>query len=177
MNDNLAAKRYATALISVSNAKELEKAAALLETASKLFANKKFVEIAKSPLVGGEEKCELICSVLSEKPQKVVNLLLILAEKNRLMALPHIAKELRFALSIKQSVYKGEVFSQKPLAAAKLDTLAKTIAKRLGVEIKLVQSDKSYSGVKVAVDDLGIEVDFSKTQIKSQILGHILRGL
>ncbi|MDR3347904.1 MAG: F0F1 ATP synthase subunit delta [Helicobacteraceae bacterium] len=177
MNDKLAAKRYATALISVSKDKELERILTLLESVSKLFANKKFVEIAKSPLVSAQEKSELLISVLQEKPIKLTNLIMLLADKSRLMALPDIAKEVRFMLAGKQSTYNGVVYSHKPLDEAKVKKLAAALTKRLNADIRLTQSDKPYNGVKVSIDELGVEADFSQTQIRSQILGHILRGL
>ncbi|MDR2904894.1 MAG: F0F1 ATP synthase subunit delta [Helicobacteraceae bacterium] len=177
MENKLAAKRYAAALIAACDDKELTRAMALLDAASALFNNKKFAEIAKSPLVPNSEKCDLINAVLSEKPPKIVNLVKLLAEKNRLMALPAVAKEVRSALSGRQSAYNGLVYSQKPLAKGQLEDLAKSLTARLKAEVKLTQAAETYEGVKVAIDDLGVEVDFSKTRIKSQILGHILRGL
>ncbi|GHS89365.1 hypothetical protein FACS189487_09450 [Campylobacterota bacterium] len=177
MDDKLAAKRYASALIAACDEGELARALVLLDSAALLFTNKKFVEIVKSPLVPNSEKCDLVCAALSEKPKKVVNLVKLLADKNRLTALPSVAKETRTALSGRQSSYGGVVYSQKPLDAQKLGSLAESLTTRLGADIKLTQSPKTYDGVKVAIEDLGVEVDFSKARIKSQILGHILRGL
>jgi F-type H+-transporting ATPase subunit delta len=177
MNDKLAAKRYASALIAAVNEKELAKILTLLETVSALFVNKKFAEIVKSPLVTVAEKVELIGLALSEKPAKLINLLSLLAEKNRLSALPYISKEANIAAAGKRSAYNGVIDSKKPLAKASVDALAETLTKRLGAKIKLSQSNVTYDGVKIAIEDLGVEVDFSKAQIRSQILGHVLRGL
>ncbi|GHV01248.1 ATP synthase subunit delta [Campylobacterota bacterium] len=177
MDDKLAAKRYASALIAVSSQSELEKSVALLENLTTLFHDKKFIEIAKSPLITAGEKSDLIISALSERPTKLVNLIMLLADKNRLAALPEIVKDIRFALSTKKASYTGSVYSSKPLSVEKIDELALVFAKRLGVTVSLKQANESYNGVKVSVEDLGIEMDFSKSRIRSQILGHILRGL
>lgn len=177
MNDKIVAKRYAAALIKSAGGSELEKMAVLLHEATLLYGNRKFIEIVKSPLVGAKEKCELILSALSDKPVKLSNLIMMLAEKGRLLSLPAVAEELRAVIAAQKGCYTGTVFAAKALDKKRMDELAATLSKRLGVKVELVQSDKSYEGVKVSVDDLGLEVDFSKTQIRSQILGHILRGL
>lgn len=177
MNDKIVAKRYAAALIKTAGGSELEKMAALLHEASLLYTNRKFIEIVKSPLVDAKDKCELILSAMSEKPVKLSNLILMLAEKGRLLSLPAVAEELRAVIAVQKGCYNGTVFASKPLDKKRIDELSATLSKRLGVKIELAQSEKPYEGIKVAVDDLGLEVDFSKTQIRSQILGHILRGL
>ncbi|MDR2033309.1 MAG: F0F1 ATP synthase subunit delta [Helicobacteraceae bacterium] len=177
MNDKLVAKRYAQALIAATNEKELVKILSLLDDLSSLFSNKKFAEIVKSPLISNADKVDLIGLALSEKPVKLINLLSLLVEKNRLSALPYIVKEAQAAIAGKRSAYNGVVDAQAPIEKTKLEALAKSLTKRLGAEIKLTQSKRPYNGVRVAIDDLGVEVDFSKARIRSQILGHILRGL
>ncbi|MDR0746713.1 MAG: F0F1 ATP synthase subunit delta [Helicobacteraceae bacterium] len=177
MNDKTAAKRYALALISVLNAEELERYANILNTVSLLFENKKFVEISKSPLIDARKKSDLIASCVKEKPAKLLNFFMLLADKNRLGALPHIAKEVQSAIAVKKSVYSGTVYSRKPLEKSQLAEFESALSKRLGAAIKLTQDSRSYGGIKVTVEDLGVEADFSKAQIKTQILGHILRGL
>ena len=177
MSDKIIAKRYAAALIKAAEGGELEKMAKLLGETTALYTNRKFIEIIKSPLIASKEKSDLILSALSDKPQKLVNLVMVLAEKGRLLTLPAVAEELRSVIAAQKQCYGGLVHAAKPLAKKQLDDLAATLSKRLGTKIELDQSEKSYEGVKVSIGDLGLEVDFSKTQIRSQILGHILRGL
>ncbi|MDR3162327.1 MAG: F0F1 ATP synthase subunit delta [Helicobacteraceae bacterium] len=177
MNDKAAAKRYALALISVLSAEEMERCANILNNVSLLFENKKFVEITKSPLIDARKKSDLIASCIKEKPIKLLNFFMLLVEKNRLGALPYIAKEVQSAIAVKKGVYNGIIYSQKPLEKSQLTELEGALSKRLGAAIKLMQDSKSYGGIKVTVEDLGVEADFSKAQIKTQILGHILRGL
>jgi F-type H+-transporting ATPase subunit delta len=194
MDDKLAAKRYAAALVAATQEKELSEILALLEGAIGLFADKKFVDKIKSPLIPNADKSAAFISAFAKASErdlaaakktaapdrsfaKLSALIAALAEKNRLGALPYIVKEARVSLAGKRSTYDGVVYAQKPIDKPKLDGLAKSLTKRLGAEIRLSQSDRKYDGVKVAIDDLGVEVDFSKTRISSQILGHILRGL
>ncbi|MDR0664640.1 MAG: F0F1 ATP synthase subunit delta [Helicobacteraceae bacterium] len=199
MNDKLAAKRYAAALVAAAKEKELAEILSSLDAVASLFSNKKFTEKIKSPLMPNAEKVNAIVSAFGAAPRresnsgsqktskqeasvspsltKLSNLIALLAEKNRLCALPHIVKEVKIALAGKRSSYEGIVDAQTPIDKAKLDALAKSLTKRLGAEIKLTQSNRRYDGVRAAIDDLGVEVDFSKTRISSQILGHILRGL
>ncbi|MDR2638667.1 MAG: F0F1 ATP synthase subunit delta [Helicobacteraceae bacterium] len=191
MDDKLAAKRYAAALIAATKENELAEILSLLENAIPLFESKKFLERIRSPLIPSADKSAAFISAFggktaaAPKPQKSANksldklgaLITLLAEKNRLGALPYIVKEAKVALAGKRLAYEGVVDSQTPIDKPKLDGLAKSLTKRLGVEIRLSQSNRKYDGVRVAIDDLGVEVDFSKARISSQILGHILRGL
>ncbi|MDR2151749.1 MAG: F0F1 ATP synthase subunit delta [Helicobacteraceae bacterium] len=177
MDDKLAAKRYAAALIAAAKDKELAEILSLLDAVVPSFSSKKFVEKIKSPLMPNADKINAIVSALGKTPAKLNNLIALLVEKNRLCALPYIVKEAKIALAGKRSAYEGVVDAQSPIDKPKLDALAKSLTKRLGAEIKLTQSDRKYDGVRAAIDDLGVEVDFSKTRISAQILGHILRGL
>jgi F-type H+-transporting ATPase subunit delta len=184
MDDKLAAKRYAAALVAATREKELTEILALLDNLVSLFAGKKFVEKIKSPLMPNAAKIDAIVSAFNQKGKtsdkwlvKLNNLIALLVEKNRLTALPYIVKEAKAAIAGKQSVYNGALDAKKPLDASKLEGLGAALAKRLGAQVKLTQSDKIYDGVRVAIDDLGVEVDFSKARIGSQVLSHILRGL
>lgn len=177
MSDKVVAKRYAQALTKSVNTSELESISMLLSSASLLFGSKKFIEIIKSPLIDSKAKAELVIDSLKEKPAKLINLIKLLADRNRLMSLPALAEEIRLAIAVNKSSYVGQIYAKKPLEAKQVSELSSTLSKKLGVQIDLQESKKSYNGIKVAIDDLGVEIDFSKEQIKSQILGHILRGL
>ena len=177
MSDKVVAKRYALALTKSVSASELEQFSLLLNQASLLFGNKKFIDIVKSPLIEAKDKSDLIIDSLKEKPTKLINLIKLLADKNRLMSLPVLAEEIRVVIAEEKKSYQGVVMTKKPIDKKQITELSSALSKKLGVSVELDVSDKSYDGIKVAIDDLGVEIDFSKEQIKSQILGHILRGL
>lgn len=177
MSNRIIAKRYAAALSKTAGGTELDKMTSLVGGLTALFAHPRFVEIMKSPLIAPAQKAELVIEALEEKPEKLLNLIRLLAEKRRLMVLPAMAAELSAAQAARSGSYQGVIHSASPVATKKAEELAKALSAKLGKTIQLSQGKKPYDGVKVSVDDLGLEVDFSKTQIRQQILGHILKGL
>lgn len=177
MSDRAVAKRYALALKKSASVTELEQFSNLLSQISVLFENRKFVEIIKSPLIAPSDKSDLVIDALSDKPTKIVNLIKLLAQRNRLMGIPVLAEEIRVEIAKEKKSYQGVVMAKGAVDKKQIDELSKALTNKLGVTVELTSSKKSYDGIKVAIDDLGVEVDFSKEQIKSQILGHILRGL
>jgi F-type H+-transporting ATPase subunit delta len=177
MSNRIIAKRYASALCKAAGGTELDKLTASLSSLTPLYSHPRFVEIVKSPLIAAEQKAELVIEALEQKSPKLENLIRLLAQKRRLMVLPLVASELESAQAARSGRYRGTVHSATALEGQKVDALAKALSSRLGKEVALSQGEKPYDGVKVSVDDLGLEVDFSKTQIRQQILGHILKGL
>jgi len=104
-------------------------------------------------------------------------MLRILAEKDRLELLPQIAEELRYHLASSTSSFTGRIYSGEALEAGKVSELESKLSQKFGVKLKLEAQASAYDGVKVEVPDMGVEVDFSQTRLKSQMLSHILKAL
>jgi len=67
--------------------------------------------------------------------------------------------------------------SSKELDAQEVEKLEKTLATYTGATIKLNQEKSDVDGVRVSVDDLGIEVNFSKERVKEQLIDFIKKSL
>jgi len=175
--EELIAKRYVKALIKTSDVKELEKYSQMLEALSSLFKDKKIASILYSPEINEKKKCELLLDGLKEADEKFKNLLKLLAEKKRIYLIEEIAKELKKELYKIKNEYLGKVYSETELSEKEIKEIEESLSKKVGAKIILQKSPQKFDGIKVEVDSLGIEISFSKSKLKNQIIEHILKAI
>lgn len=173
--EELIAKRYARALSSVS--KDLSGALEVLNTLSEVINDPKIKATLTSPIISNEDKTGLILSAMSDDDNTLVNFIKILGEKGRLDLIPVITKVLNADQQRVANEYEGVVKSATSLDGADLTNLEETLKKYTGSTIKLRQVKSDLDGVRVSVDDLGIEVNFSKQRVKEQLIDFIKKSL
>jgi len=174
--EELIAKRYATALSSVS--KDIKGVAAVLNVLTEAVSADEVKTALTSPIVASEKKTEMILSALgNEADVTLVNFIKILGENKRLDLIPAIAKVLNADLQKESNKYEGVLRSSKKLAKEELSKLEETLEKYTGSMIKLKQEKTDLDGLRVSVDDLGIEVNFSKQRVKEQLIDFIKKSL
>ncbi len=175
--EELIAKRYVKALIESCNEKELEEIEAYLMALAKLFKDWKIKEVLISPEVSEEEKLKFLLEPLQGANQKLVNLIKLLAEKGRLDIIPAMAKELKDRLALMKKSFEGRVYSEFELSKDELAKIEEALAKRLQAQVRLSQAEEKYDGIKVEVDTVGVEIEFSKSKIKKQLIENILKAI
>jgi len=174
--EELVAKRYAKALSAVS--KDVGAVAEMLTTLSSVISMENVQTALTSPIIKDEEKTEMIlASLADEADATLVNFIKILGENSRLDIIPAIAKVLNADLQRVANVYEGVLSSKETLDASALSNLEETLKKYTGSTIKLTQKASELDGLRVAVDDLGIEVNFSKQRVKEQLIDFIKKSL
>jgi F-type H+-transporting ATPase subunit delta len=174
--EELIAKRYAAALSSVS--KDVAGIAEVLNVLTEAINNDEVKTALTSPIVSGEKKTEMILSSLGKKTDAIlVNFIKILGENKRLDLIPAISKVLNADLQKESNQYEGVLKSKETLDEKELDKLEKTLKKYTGSTIKLTQETSDLDGLRVSVDDLGIEVNFSKERVKEQLIDFIKKSL
>ena len=174
--EELIAKRYATALSSVS--KDVKKIVKVLNILTEAISLPEVHEILTSPIVASEKKTEMILSALGkEVDTKLVNFIKILGENKRLDLIPAIVKVLNSDLQKESNQYEGVLKSSKKLEKEELAELEKTLERYTGSKVKLKQEKTDLEGLRVSVDDLGIEVNFSKQRVKEQLIDFIKKSL
>lgn len=174
--EELVAKRYVKALQEVLSLEELENAQRYLDAIAMLMRDWKVREFFASSEVGKDVKVSLLTEPIKEH-KKLQNFIKVLAAKNRLDVIPAIAKELATHIALAKKEFTGHVFSEYSLSDKELAKIAKALQKRVGGKIHLVQEPQKYDGMKVEVDIVGLEVDFSKTKIKKQLIDNILQAI
>jgi len=174
--EELIAKRYAQALSSVS--KDISGIADVLSILTEVIATKEVKVALLSPIVSSDKKTEMILSTLGKNADStLVNFIKILGENKRLDLIPSIAKVLNSDLQKVSNEYEGILKSKETLNANALSKLEETLKKYTGSTIKLSQEKTDLDGLRVSVDDLGIEVNFSKQRVKEQLIDFIKKSL
>ena len=174
--EELIAKRYAKALSAVS--KDITGLADVLSVLSSAISTSEVQSALNSPIVTSEKKTEMILSALGNNSDSIlVNFIKILGENKRLNLIPAIAKVLNTDLQKISNEYEGVLKSKATLDADALSKLEETLKKYTGSTIKLRQEKTDLDGLRVSVDDLGIEVNFSKQRVKEQLIDFIKKSL
>ena len=173
--EELIAKRYAQALSSVS--KDLPGVLEVLNVLSGVVSSSEIKSTLRSPIISSENKTEMILSAVGDEDMTLVNFIKILGENGRLDLIPAITKVLNSDQQRVSNEYEGVLKSASSLDEATLANLEETLKKYTGSTIKLTQEKSDLDGVRVSVDDLGIEVNFSKQRVKEQLIDFIKKSL
>jgi F-type H+-transporting ATPase subunit delta len=174
--EELIAKRYAKALSMAT--KDVKSLVAKLDVLSEALSNKEVSEVLLSPIVDSDKKTDMVLSVLKKDKDGILkNFIKVLGEKKRLDLIPAITKVLNAEIQKESNVYEGVLKSSKELDEKEIKKLEKTLSNYTGAKIKLNQEKSELDGLRVSVDDLGIEVNFSKERVKEQLIDFIKKSL
>ncbi|MDD2400297.1 MAG: F0F1 ATP synthase subunit delta [Sulfurovum sp.] len=174
--EELIAKRYAKAFSSAK--KDLKESLKLLNILSEAICDDKIQKVLASPVVPNQQKTQLLLSVLHDTSDTMlINFIKILGENKRLELIPVITKVLNADEQKASNVYQGTLKSKEALDEKALHSLETTLKKYTGSNIKLIQQKSELDGMRVSVDDLGIEVNFSKQRVKEQLIDFIKKSL
>jgi F-type H+-transporting ATPase subunit delta len=174
--EELIAKRYANALS--QSTKDIDSIAEILNVLTEAIDTKEVKNVLTSPIVPNEKKTDMVLSALGNDVDNVlVNFIKVLGENRRLDIIPSISKVLNRELQKVSNRYEGIVKSKKTLDAKAVGDLEKRLKKYTGSTIKLKQEKSDLDDLRVLVDDLGIEVNFSKQRVKEQLIDFIKKSL
>jgi F-type H+-transporting ATPase subunit delta len=176
--EKLIAKRYIKALKDSSDITEMENITTLFSALSESFKDKKFVQIIDSPNVSMMDKSDILLkAVESAKSEKINNFMKLLIEHKRINIIPAIAEALRKDVALSTKTYEGIVYSNNDIDAKTIQELSSGLSKKFDSKISLVFIKNNFDGIKVNVEDLGVEINFSKTRINNQIIEHIIKAI
>jgi F-type H+-transporting ATPase subunit delta len=175
--EELIAKRYVNALSSVASSEQKATYSEVLNTIAELLNDEKVAERLTSPLIPATKKTAFVLDGIKGSDSNLENFIKILGENSRLDLIPIIAKSLNQELQKERNKYEGVVTSNNALSDADIKALQKSLKKYTGSTIKLTQTQSEIEGIRVAVEDLGIEVNFSKQRVKEQLIDFITKSL
>ena len=174
--EELIAKRYTQALSSV--AKNLPEILETLNVLSHAIETSNVKITLISPIISSEQKTQMILATLGNEADVIlVNFIKILGENGRLELIPAITKVLNSDQQRIANEYEGVLRSTSTLDEEALSKLENTLKEYTGSTIKLTQEITDLEGLRVSVDDLGIEVNFSKQRVKEQLIDFIKKSL
>ncbi len=176
--EKLIAKKYAKALMESGDEAVLSSRLEALKAVASALELPKAQAVILSPLVSKNDKAGLLLAALGEKADPVlVRLIELMAQKNRLDLIPDMVAMIAFERKKASNQFEGTVYSDEQLSAEALKKLEKTLAAYSGATIALDQTRSDQSGLKVEVEDLGIELSFSRDKVKRALIDHIQKAL
>ncbi|OHE18695.1 MAG: F0F1 ATP synthase subunit delta [Sulfurimonas sp. RIFOXYD12_FULL_36_11] len=176
--EELIAKRYLKAIKQRSNAESMQSIALIFSVLAESFNNERFNQIINNPDVSKNQKSEiLLAAVKSAGSKDVENLIKLLVEHNRISIIPAIAEIMRKDIAKTNKSYSGIVYSDSNIDAKVIEGLSNGLGNRFDSKISLKFIKNDFNGIKVDVEDLGVEISFSKSRINSQIIEHIAKAI
>jgi len=176
--EELIAKKYIKALKTNSDIGSLQNISDVFSALAENFSNEKFVNIINNPHVRANEKSEiLLAAVKSANSDLVNNLIKLLVENKRIEVIPAIARELKKYIADSTKTYGGVIYSNSDIETKVITDLGNGLNKKFGSTISLDFVKNDFNGIKVEVEGLGIEINFSKDRIDSQIIEHIIKAI
>ena len=176
--EELIAKKYIKAMKIGSDITSMENTTSIFSVLAQSFENEKFIQIIESPDVTNDQKAEILLeAVKSANSKEVNNLIKLLVEHKRINIIPAIAEVMRKDVANTTKTYTGLVYSDSDLDNKVIEDLSSGLSKKFDSEISLKFIKDDFNGIKVDVEDLGIEINFSKSRINSQIIEHIVKAI
>lgn len=176
--EELIAKRYIKALTSGNDLATIQNMTDVFSVLAESFEDDKFVQIIDNPDVSTSDKSEILLdSVKSANSSQINNLIKLLVENKRINVIPAIAQELRKDVASSTKTYEGTIYSDTKIDAKVMKELSGGLSKKFDANITLSYVKDDFDGIKVDVEDLGVEINFSKTRINSQIIQHIIKAI
>ena len=174
----LIAKRYIKAIKKSSDVESMQNMTLIFSAIAESFNDEKFLQIINNPDVSKDQKSEiLLAAVKSANSKDVENLIKLLAEHNRIDIIPAIAEVMRKDVAATNKSYTGVIYSDSDIDAKVVNDLSSGLGKKFDSNISLEFIKNDFNGIKVDVQDLGVEINFSKSRINSQMIEHIIKAI
>ncbi|DAB30148.1 MAG TPA: F0F1 ATP synthase subunit delta [Sulfurimonas sp. UBA12504] len=176
--EELIAKRYIKALTSGSDVASIENMFTIFTALAESFKNEKFVSIVNNPNVNSKDKLSILLdAVKTANSSNINNFIKLLVENKRIEIIPALAAELKKSLSNATKTYSGLVYSDSDIDSGVIEQLSSGLSKKFDSNISLTFIKNDFNGIKVNVDSLGVEINFSKSRINSQMIEHIVKAI
>lgn len=176
--EELIAKRYLKAIKQSSDTQTMQDVASIFSALAQSFNDEKFNRVINNPDVSKNQKSEiLLAAVKSVGSKDVDNLIKLLAEHDRIAIIPALAEIMRKDIAKTNKSYSGVVYSDSDIDARVIEDLGNGLGNRFNSKISLKFVKNDFNGIKVDVEDLGVEISFSKSRINSQIIEHIVKAI
>ncbi len=176
--EELIAKRYIKALKANADLDSMKEMTTVFSTLAQSFKNDKFLNIIDNPNVDVKEKSTILLDAVKQaNSSKIDNFIKLLVENKRISIIPAIANELQKDIAHSTKTYEGVVYSDTNIDTKLIENLSAGLGKKFNATITLKSVKNDFNGIKVDVEGLGIEINFSKDRIDSQIIEHIIKAI
>lgn len=171
------AKKYVKALILSMDENEFDEVLKALKTISSAFLLPKFKLILDLPNLEFKQKADFVISLLDSSSDLMKNFIMTLSRNKRLDCLPEIYREFSYQRSLKNNSFVGLISGDFDLSEDKKLELEENFSKKFSSNIKFTTLKNDLKGIKIEINDLGIEVNFSIDKLKAQMSEYILKAI
>lgn len=172
----LIAKRYVKAFSKVATQEELNEAMSIFAKLANVYGIIKFREIIESPYIAIEKKVDFIIQdILENKISiKMINFIKVLAEHNRLDLFLELYREASLHLASSTKEYVAFLMVNEDYGESRVRDFESRFSKKLGVNLLLEQKIVQEVGIKLVIENLGVEISFSQDKFIHDLKNHIL---
>ncbi len=171
------AKKYVKALFESADEKSIKEYYDKLESLNSAYSLEKVKNILLSPSITKSQKVDFVLSLVEDSDDKFSNFIKILVLNDRMNLLPAICDELRYELSVKENRFVGHIVSSSKVDENSKKSIEEKLSKKFNSQIILETVEADYPGVKIEIEDLGVEISFSIDRLKAQMTEHILKAI
>jgi len=176
--DKLIAKKYAKAIMESGDDAVVSQRLEVLKAIGDALMDADVKEFITSPLIEKGKKAELLLSALDGSQDSVIsNLIALMTEKGRLDLIPDLVAIIAFERKKASNRFEGTIYSNETLSDGTVKKLEASLEKYSGATIALDQVATEQDELKVEVEDLGIELSFSRDKVKRALIDHIQKAL
>lgn len=162
MADNASiARPYAKAVFDLANeAGQQDNWSTALEALAAIAQDDDFLQVVVSPQVKPDELEKMVVDIMGDNlPEGGHNFVKLLAQNDRLEALPDVQQQYALLLAESRKLVEAEVLTARPLSAEQKTKLTEALQVRLGVTVSISETvDESLiGGAIVKAGDLVID--------------------
>ena len=170
-------KKYVKALIQGCDEKKYKEYYEKLELLNSAFRHEKMKNILLSPNISKSDKYNFLVSLIENSDTHLDNFIKILVQNDRVFLVPSICDELRYQISVKENSFIGKIISNNTLNKKSVKDIEDRLSSKFNSSIKLESVVSDYPGIKIEIEDLGVEISFSIDRLKAQMTEHILKAI
>ena len=170
-------KKYVKAILIGVKSSKIQDFVSNLSQIAPAFQSEKFKSIISLPTLKSSEKADFIASLVKDPSSNFINFIKLLGANKRLELIPQILVEINKQQAALNNSYKGEVYGNFNFSADQMSALEDKFSKRFNANIKLDSQKSEYNGIKIELNDLGVEASFSVDRLKAQMSEHILKAI
>jgi len=171
------AKKYVKALFESANDTTIRKYYEDLQILNKVYSMEKMKNILLSPTISKNEKFDFIISLFDNPDEKFKNFIKILVINDRTNLISAICDELRYELSLRDNKFTGQIISSSQIDKKNINSIEEKLSSKFDSKIVLQSVKSDYPGIKIEIEDLGVEISFSIDRLKAQMTEHILKAI
>lgn len=167
-------QRYSSAFIEAFGTQGCQTFLEKKEMIETLFKDSSFLDLIGNPFVDYSKKYEVINGVLKFEDEKIKKALLLLAKSERLVFLPEILDDITTSVSLENKAYRAVVYCNAKMSKEMVEKITKILCEKLNLAVEVQEELWDKDGIKCVIEELDLEVSFSKEIFISGLQKYIL---